>query len=45
MANRFLFLFPFNGRRGLGTDIVNHTINALDFIDNAVGNAAQKIIG
>lgn len=33
-------LFPLNRRRWLAADVVNDTGNAVDFIDDAVGDAA-----
>lgn len=33
-------LFPLNRRRWLTADVIHDTGNAVDFIDDAVGNAA-----
>lgn len=38
-------LFPLDGRRRLGTDIVDHAVDALDLINDPVGNLAEQFRG
>ena len=39
-----LSLFPLNGRRGFGADIVNDAVDTLDFINNTVGNLSHNLL-
>ena len=34
-------LFPFNSAGRFGTDIVYHSVDAVDFVDDSVGKGAQ----
>lgn len=34
-------LFPLNGSGWFAADIVNHSVDAANFVDDAVGNAAE----
>ena len=34
-------LFPFNGARRFGADIVNHAVDTMDFVDDSVGKSAE----
>ncbi len=38
-------LLPLNGAGGLGAYVVDDTIDALNLIDDAVGESAQEIVG
>jgi hypothetical protein len=39
----FVSLFPLDGRRRLGRDVVNDTVDVLDFVDDPVGDFLQYI--
>ncbi len=45
MSVRFGMLFPLDGRRRLGADVVNHPVDTPDLVDDAVGDACQEILG
>ena len=34
-------LFPFDGAGGFGADIVDHAVDAMDFVDDSVGKGAE----
>ncbi len=38
-------LFPLYGGGGLAGDIVDYAVDAGDFIDNAIGDAGEEVIG
>ena len=38
-------LFPLDGSRRLGGDVVDAAVDALDLVDNAVGNSGKKVVG
>ncbi len=38
-------LFPFNGSRGFGADIIDDPINTFNFVDDTVGELAQQVVG
>ena len=37
--------FPFNGSGRLGTNIIDNSVDAFDFVDNTIGNSAKHVIG
>ena len=39
------YLFPFDRCGRLGTYVVNYTVDALDFINHAVGDLFEQLIG
>src|SRR5690606_19265041 len=39
-----IILFPFNGCRGLGADIIHHTIYTFDTIDDFIGDPGHKFL-
>jgi len=39
------WLFPLDGRGGLGRDVVNDAVDPFDFVDDAIGDAAEEIVG
>ena len=38
-------LFPFNGAGGFGADVVDYTVDSVDFVDDAIGKGAEQFIG
>ena len=38
-------LFPFDGAGGFGADVVDDAVDGLDFVDDAVGDAGEEIVG
>lgn len=34
-------LFPFDGAWGLGADVVDDTVDTVDFVDDAIGKCAE----
>lgn len=38
-------LFPFDGCRGFGADVVNHTVDAFDSVDDVVGDFGEELVG
>ena len=38
-------LLPFNGAGGFGADIINHPIDPMHFVDDAVGEFPQEFVG
>ena len=38
-------LFPFDGAGGFGADIVDHSVDAVDFVDDSVGKGAEQFVG
>lgn len=38
-------LFPLDGGRGFGTDVVGHAVHAFDFVDDFIGHLGQEIVG
>ena len=38
-------LFPLNGAGRFGGDVVDHAVDALDLVDDAVGDGAEQIAG
>ena len=40
-----LRLFPFNGSRWLGADVINHAVYATHFVDDVVGHLCHKFVG
>ena len=38
-------LLPFDGSRGLGRDVVDHAVHAVDLVDDTVGDAREERIG
>ena len=33
--------FPFDGAGGFGADVVDHTVDTMDFVDDAIGKGAE----
>lgn len=43
-TGRVIDLFPLNGSWWFTADVIHHTGNPVDFIDDAVGNTTQEVI-
>ena len=41
MIGKWKKLFPFDGARRFGTDIVNYAVDTMDFVDDSVGKSAE----
>src|SRR5437660_782343 len=40
-----MFSLPLDGSRRLGGDVINHAVDATDFIHDAVGDLFQYVVG
>ena len=44
-SGKLMVLFPFDGARGFGGNVVDDAVDAVHLVDDAVGDAGQEIVG
>ena len=45
LRKRAAFSFPFNRAGGFGADVIDDAVDAFDFVDDAVGNFTEQVVG